>query len=142
MNISTWFDSQRALFLFLLVCRFFHLFLFGAVCFHNRVPLAPDLPCVAVYRCTTYYVPCMYVYRVLLPLLLLLLCVAILLLLLHQLLLFVIVCRMAKIVSGSLNLIPSIVSFLLILKHELHLICTPWQCCRSHGLDLPILHPR
>ena len=49
-----------------------------------------------------------YEYRVLLPLLLLLLlCVAILLLQVHCfLLLFVIGCRMAKIVAGSLNLIP------------------------------------
>ena len=54
------------------------------------------------------------------------LCVAILLLfLLQQLLLFVIVCRMAKIVAGSLNLIPSVGSFLFILKHVLFLMYVP-----------------
>ena len=50
-------------------------------------------------------------------------CVGILLSLLHELLLFV-VCRMATIVAGSLNLTPSI-GFLFILKHDLCLMCVP-----------------
>ena len=87
------------LFNYLLVRRFFHLFLFAAVWLHNRVPLVgPGIPGI---------IP-------------LLLCVLLSVLsLLHQLLLFVIVYRMAKIVAGSLNLIQSTVFFLFILKHDL-----------------------
>ena len=66
------------------------------------------------------------------------LCVAILRLLLQQLLLFVIVCRMAKIVAGSLNCFLSLYSQTYIIFNA----CTPWQCCRIYGLDLRILHPR
>ena len=49
----------------------------------------------------------------------------ILLLLVYQLPQFVIVCRMAKNVAGSLNLIPSIVFVLFILKYDLVLMYVP-----------------
>ena len=92
---------------FCAVFLFTSFFLFGVVWFHIRVPLGPDIPCtILLYdvlytwhvlirrecccRCYCYSVP----------------------LLLQQLLLFV-VCRMAKIVAGSLNLIPSSVLFLI-----------------------------
>jgi len=53
---------------------------------------------------------------------------------------FVIVCRMAKIVAGSSNLIPFSAFFLF--QHDLLFNrCTSWQYCRIYGLDLPILHP-
>ena len=54
-------------------------------------------------------------------------CVAIMLLLLQQLL-FVIVCRVAKIVPGSFNLIPSGVSFLFIQMrfNYINNVCTPF----------------
>ena len=87
-----------------LVCHFFHLFLFGAAWLHNRVALGPDIPGIILLYDVLY--PCVFVHRVLLPLLLLL-CVAILLMLLQQLLLFVIVCQMAKFVTGLLNPIPA-----------------------------------
>ena len=43
-----WADSQRALFLLFLGAIFFRLFMFGAVWFHNRVPLRPDIMPVIV----------------------------------------------------------------------------------------------
>ena len=91
-----------------LVCHFFHLFLFGAAWLHNRVALGPDIPGIILLYDVLY--PCVFVHRVLLPLLLLL-CVAILLFLLYQLLLFVTACRMATIVAGSSNLIHLLFSF-------------------------------
>ena len=51
--------------------------------------------------------------------------VVILLLLLYQRLLFVIVCRIAKLASGSLNLISSIVFVLLIIKDDLLFLYLP-----------------
>ena len=65
------------------------------------------------------YLACIYTYRLLLPLLL-----------------FVIVCRMAKIAAGSMNLIPSSVVFLFIQTRSIFNVRTPWQYCRVHGLDL------
>ena len=47
-----------------------------------------------------------------------------------------------KIVAGSLNLIPSSVSFLFIQTPFIFNVCTPWQHCRICGLDLPIRHSR
>ena len=60
---------------------------------HNRVvPLGPDIPGILLlYDVYIIYLAYSYTYRVLLPL--------------QQLLLFVIVCRMAKIVAVSLKLI-------------------------------------
>ena len=71
-------------------------------------------------------------------------CCSVPVLLLQQLLLFDVVCRMAKIVAGSLNLIPSSVFFPLIQTRFIFHVCTstPWQYCRIYGLYLPILHPR
>ena len=125
------------------VCRFFFIsFLFSAVWLHNRIYLQvePNIPAIILLSsCCTYYKPGMYLYRVRLPLLLPLFCVAtsIFLLLLQQLLLFVIVCRMAKHV-GSLNLTLSSVFFLFIQRRFIFKVCTPWQYCRISGLDLPI----
>ena len=123
-------------FYFIFGVPFVHLFLFGAVLFHNRVPLGPDIPGIILLY--DVFIPCMYLYRAAAAAVLLLLCVVILLLLLHQLLLFVIVCRMAKIVAGSLNCFLSLYSQTYIIFNA----CTPWQCCRIYGLDLRILHPR
>ena len=76
----------------------------GEPAVHPAARHRPDIPGIVpvLYCYTGHYIPDMYLYRVLPPLLppLLLLCVAILLLLLQQLLLFVIVWRMAKMVAG------------------------------------------
>ena len=47
-------------------------------------------------------------------------------------------------VAGSLNLVPFIVLFSLILKHVIYFnVRTRWlQCCRTCCLDLRILHPQ
>ena len=62
--------------------------------------------------------------------------------LLQQLLLFVIVGRMRKLVAGSLILIPSSLCFLLRNTRFIFNGCAPWQNCHFYRLDLPILHPR
>ena len=56
--------------LFFISCAVFFLFFFGAVWFHTRVPVGPDIPGIYCW-CVTYYIPGMYLYRVRLPLLLL-----------------------------------------------------------------------
>ena len=109
----------------------------AAVWFHNRVPLAPDVPgivllysravrriiylrCIYTYHvqscCRCYCSVCCYIAAVLL----------------QQLLLFVIVCRIAKIVAGSLTLIPSSVFFLF--KHDFFLCKYPLAGLLSHLL--------
>ena len=55
------------------------------------------------------------------------LCVSILLLLLQQLLPFVIVCRIAKIVAGRLNPVPSSVFCLFMQTRFRFSVCTLWQ---------------
>ena len=92
-------------FLFFGAPFFFHLVFVGTVWFHNRVPLGPDVPGIMLLYgvlCTCYVFVQSAAAAAAAAV-----CVAILLLQLQQLLLFVIVCRMVKIVSGSLNLIPS-----------------------------------
>ena len=123
MNMSTWwFDSQRALSFFFWCCVFFQLFWFGAVLVHNRVPLGPDIPGIILLYdvlLRSIYLACIYTCRVLLPLLLLLLCMSVYCCCCTScrlLLLFVIVCRMAIFFAGSVNLTPSVVMFLFILK--------------------------
>ena len=61
-------------------------------------------------------------------------------LLLLQLLLFVMICRMAKYLLWSMGS-DSIVFFVFIQTRRIFNVCTPWQHCRIYGLDLPI-HPR
>ena len=113
---------------FFLVCRLFHLFYWGRV-----VSQPSSIYDLIYYTVRRIYLPCICAYRVLLPLPLFF--VAILLLLL-QLLLFVVVCRMALFVAGSLNLIP-VFYFCSKTNYFEH---SPWRYCRIYGLDLPI-HP-
>ena len=117
------------------VCRFFTCFFF-AVWFHNRLPLRPD-----TLYCTAY-IPgmCLCIQLLLLSLLLLLLlcvlqycCCCCSCSCLPPL--FIIVCRMAKLVADSLNLIPvfSFSSF----KHDFF-SCTHRQYGCMYRLDLTI----
>ena len=129
---------------------FFYLFLFGAVWhIHNRVvPLGPDIPgtrYLVLYCCTTYYIPCTYLYMqsAAAAAAVAVLCVAILLLfLLQQPLLFVIVCRMVKTVAGSLNLIPSIVFFSFSNTFFFFMYVPLGSVVAFTALILPILYPR
>ena len=108
--------------LFFGVPHYFSLFLFGVVWFHTRVPLGPGMPGIVLLYDVLYTWTCIYSYRVLLPLLLLL-CTG------------VVGAAAAcccssscagwpKIVTGSLNLIPSSV-FFLSFKHDLFLMYLP-----------------
>ena len=121
---SRWFDPHRAPFFFTVLLTSS---LFGAVWCPNRVPLG--LWIRARYYTAErriIYLARIYTHRALLPLP-------------QQLLLLVIVCRMAKSGAGSLNLIPSRV-FFPFFQTRFFLCMYPWQhCCRICRLDLPTL---
>ena len=128
---------------------FFHLFFWRRVVSQPSTSIGPEILYGVLCDVYTWHV---FIRRVLLPLLLL--CVAILLLLQH-LLQFVIVCRMAKFVAGSLELIPVFSLFIrarfifnaprgntVAFTHFTVPLSSTVAFLRIYGLDLPILHPR
>ena len=131
MSISAWwFDSQRALFLF--VCRFFASFCFGSCGF--TIEYLKDLihPILLSPVRLIIYLACIYTYGVLLPLLLLG------------------TGGVAEAAASVRHRVPdgkqccwliesiSIACFISLQTRYVLNLCIPWQCCRIYGRDIPI----
>ena len=123
--------------LFFRCAIFFHLYLLGAVCFHNRVPLGPAVDIPGIFYSTTYLrIPDMY------------LCIQSAAAAAASAAL----CCCSAVVAaaaatccfchrvpdgifcaGSFNLIP--LFFFSLNSNMIYFSCNPWQYCRMHDLD-------